>query len=736
VRNDARLVPAALAGWACAAWLIGQRLTVILPVVAASLIATLVTLWWRKLPRIALVAVVVWLIATATAWQSWRYDESPLLDLVGRSVQFDIAVRTDARESHSLGGGSHFEGVVRRVSTSRNNWTTRDRVVVFVPTDVAATSDLVVGRRFVGRGKVRAPDTREHAGLISVTSLTPSEAGPWWWAASATVRQGLRDAVAHVNRPSAALVPALVAGDETRIDDPLREDFKRSGLTHLLAVSGTNLTIVLALTLGMLRWAGGRQFMLPVALASVAAFVIVARPEPSVQRAAVMGAIAVLAFSRGRAVGLRTLSAAVIVLVCLDPWIARSAGFVLSVSATAGIVLLGPLLTARLECWLPRPVAVAIAVPLTAHIACLPTITALSSQVSLVSVFANIVAAPGVAPATVLGLAGGLIALVSTGLGRVVATPGIAAAELIVVAGTQGARFDGASIPWQFSWWLMIPVAIVTLVGLWWVAARPTLALGLCLGLLIGIVRPPQPGWPPPGWVAVMCDVGQGSATVIRVGPQEALVIDVGSEDGPIDRCLRRLGVTRIALLVFSHGDADHVAGWRGAIGGREVAAVMTGPGGGPQPGPQDGEKLTPVVSQVWMVGEVECEVLWPPRALGNPNDSSIVIRATARGVRLLVTGDLGAEAQRRLVHATPDLTADVITMPHHGSADTWSGLFDAVAPQLAVISVGADNDYGHPAPAALAILTDRGIRAVRTDESSDVAISVGVDGRLRVGTR
>src|SRR4029079_1785629 len=228
-------------------------------------------------------------------------------------------------------------------------------------------------------------------------------------------------------RPSEprALVPALVDGDDAGLPERTATDFRTAGLTHLLAVSGTNLTLVVGALLVLARAIGVRARGLVVAGAlGVVGFVLLARPEPSVLRAAVMGSVALVGMgSNGRQRGPRALGLAVLGLMLFDPWLAGEVGFALSVLATAGIVFLAPGWRDALGRWLPRWVAEALSVPLAAQLACTPLVAAISGQVSLVAVLANLLAAPAVGPATVLGLAGGLVGLVSLAAGRLVAAP-------------------------------------------------------------------------------------------------------------------------------------------------------------------------------------------------------------------------------------------------------------------------------------------------------------------------
>ena len=248
-----------------------------------------------------------------------------------------------------------------------------------------------------------------------------------------------------------ALVPALVDGDDARMPDELTEDFRTAGLTHLLAVSGTNLTLVVGSLLLLARWAGVRaRGLVAVGVLGVVGFVLLARPEPSVLRAAAMGSVALVGMgSHGRRRGPRALGAAVLLLLLVDPWLAVSPGFALSALATAGILWLAPGWRDRLTRWLPRWVAEAISVPLAAQLACTPLVAAISGQVSLVAVVANLLAAPAVGPATVLGLAGGVVGLVSATLGGWVAAPAAWCASWIIAVAVKGADLPVAAVAWS-----------------------------------------------------------------------------------------------------------------------------------------------------------------------------------------------------------------------------------------------------------------------------------------------
>ncbi len=244
----------------------------------------------------------------------------------------------------------------------------------------------------------------------------------------------------------------------------------------------------------------------------------------------------------------------------------------------------------------------------------------------------------------------------------------------------------------------------------------------------------------------VACDVGQGDALVVSVAAHTAIVVDTGPDPDLVDRCLHRLGVTVVPLLVLTHFHADHVAGLSGVLDGRAVGAVEASPMLDPVAGAEAAERTA---SETGLViarapygvtrryGDVTLQVLWPdlPGPTAGPgdgsaaNDASVVLLVQSHGLQMLLTGDVEPHAQERLATTLPDLDLDVLKVPHHGSTyqDTdWLRSLDA---EVAVVSVGEDNDYGHPDPRLLDVLTDGGAEVARTDEDGDVAVVAGDDG-------
>jgi competence protein ComEC len=228
----------------------------------------------------------------------------------------------------------------------------------------------------------------------------------------------LRRACAGLAADERGLLPSLVEGDTSGVPQRLRDDMQITGLSHLEAVSGENLGIVLGVALAAMRGVGlRRRTRVAGAAVAVAGFVVLARPSPSVQRAAVMSAVMLLAMMTGRRTAARSsLAVAVTGLAVLDPFLARSVGFVLSVVATAGIVVLAPAWARWLGSRLPRPLALAIAVAAAAQLACTPVLILAFGQLTPYAIPANLVAGPAVVPATVLGVAAAVVAPFSSTL--------------------------------------------------------------------------------------------------------------------------------------------------------------------------------------------------------------------------------------------------------------------------------------------------------------------------------
>lgn len=692
--------------------------------------------------------------ALATSARVAAADGSPLAALARdrATVSVELVVGDDPR---ALRSGPDRVSVATRavlVTSAGRTWSVRDRLLVLAPAQ--GWQGLLPSQRLHASGRL-SPPLRDDL-MVAVLSVrgpprevaAPSAAQR----AAGSIRAGLRDASGVLPPGPRGLLPGLVLGDTSGLDPALAEDFRTAGLTHLLAVSGTNCTIVTGAVLLLLRLltAGPRTSAVVAGIALVG-FVVLARPSPSVLRAAVMGGIALLALATGRTrTALPALGGAVLILVLASPPLARDPGFALSVLATLGLLLLAPGWSARLRRrGVPAGVAEALVVPVAAALTTAPVVAALSGGVSLVSIPANLVAAPAVAPATVLGVLAAVVSPVSgTAAEWLVRLAGLPVRWLTRV-GETAADVPGATVGWPGGVPGGLALAGATIAGAFLLRHRAgrRVVLAAAVGAVVVAVpvRFVAPGWPPAGWLLVACDVGQGDALAVAAGPGAAVVVDAGPEPALVDGCLRRLGVRSVPLLVVSHLHADHVDGIEGVVCGREVAEIDVGPDREPAGGwaavlraaDRAGTPVRTVApGERREVAGVSIEVLAPLRTFqgsrSDANNDSVVLRVRAGGRTFLLTGDVEVEAQEALVAAGVDLRADVLKVPHHGSAYQFAPFLAAVRASAGIVSAGAGNDYGHPSPLLLTELARLGTTVVRTDRSGDVAI-VERDGEILV---
>lgn len=714
----------------------------------------------RALAGLVLAAALVGAaVAGSVAARQSLVSDGPLRTAAEQRAAVDLTatVVADPRSFEGPFGERVAVRVVVHTATVRG--ASYDLRVTALVLGEAAWGEVRLGERLRLTGRAAVADDPGLAALVVNPSEPQRVRGPDpWWRAAEAVRASLRASVADRPPAQRALVPSLVVGDDAELPAEVEADFRTTGLTHLTAVSGTNLTLVVGFVLLLARAVGVRgRWLHVVGLLGIAGFVLVARTEPSVVRAAAMGAVGLFALGTdGRRRGLRALGAAVVGLLLVWPALALSVGFALSALATAGIVLLGPPVQAALARWLPAPVAAAIAVPLAAQVACTPIVAALSAEVSLVAVAANLLVAPAVGPATVLGLGGGLVGLVAPPLARVLGTLAAWCVAWIAAVAERGADLPTPALGWSEG-----PLAIAALTalcaataaGLPRLLARPPRALvGVVVLLLVVLGLPGRlPGlagsWPPTGWVLVACDVGQGDALALAVGPGSALVVDAGPDPALVDGCLDRLGVRSVPLLLLTHFHADHVRGVSGVLRGRTVGAIETSAMLDPP------EAVTEVQAEATRAGvpvglapygvtrrfgDATVQVLWPDLPGPVPgagdgsraNDASVVVVVESAGLRLLLTGDVEPPGQQRLAAALPGLDVDVLKVPHHGSPHQDLDWLRSLSPTVAVVCVG-DNDYGHPDPRLVDALTAAGAAVARTDEDGDVAVVVD-DGQPR----
>ena len=616
----------------------------------------------------------------------------------------------------------------------------RVRVPVLVLANAPAWKRVLPSQRVRFAGYLMTPRRGELLAAVALVRGPPTLIGApsSLQRVAGTIRVRLRTAASGLPSDQRGVLPGLVDGDTSLLEPDLADAFEKAGLTHLMAVSGENLSLILGAVLGLGRIAGlGRRAGPLLAGAAVIGFVIVARPSPSVLRATVMGAIALIAVVSGRErQGVPALCAAVLVLVLVDPELARSYGFALSALATGGILVLAPPWRERLSRRMPRGLAEPLAVSAAAHAACAPVLAMLGAGVSLVAIPANLFAAPAVGPATLLGVFAAMVAPIALPVARVIVVPAGFAVGWI----TGVARFC-AGAPYAVIGWpdgLGGVALLLAAIAAAMIALRRPMPRRIAAAVLVGVVvtaigmRLLAPSWPPRGWLFVTCDVGQGDGLALFAGKGQAVVVDTGPDPRAMDRCLHDLGVRTVPLLVLTHPHADHIDGLPGVLRGRSVGTVVISPD-------SDGEEnrllpgratRTADVGDVWSVGPVTLAVLGPLTTTHvtegdsgtTVNNASVVMLAHWPGLDVLLCGDVEIEAQRELLAAGVP-TAQVLKIPHHGSSHQDPAFLAAVHARIGIASVGAGNDYGHPAPSTMSELAHLGERVYRTDRDGDIAV-------------
>ncbi|WP_073258428.1 ComEC/Rec2 family competence protein [Cryptosporangium aurantiacum] len=688
-------------------------------------------------------------------------DTGPLARAVVRSgtVSVRLVVRDDPRPSAVRRGGVPLWVVpasVEELTADGVRHATGGRILVLGRD--AGWEGLLPGQAVAVGGRLLAPQRRDLTAAVLSTTEAPQRLGepPWLQRAAGDLREGLRDACAPLPDKPGGLLPGLVVGDTSELDPGVEEAFRQTGMTHLTAVSGANLAIMAGLVLVTLR--GVRVspgWSAALAAVAVAGFVVLARPSPSVVRAAAMCGLGLLALALGRPrAAVPALCVSVVALVLGDPALAAAPGFALSVAATAGLLLLAPVWSAAMQRrHVPVPAADALAVPAAAQAACAPLLAALTGTVSLTAIPANLLAAPAVAPATVLGLLAAVAAPVAEPVAIGMAWLGQWPARWLVVVAERGATVPDGLVPWPDGafggWALAALLAGGAFLARWRLPRRLLAVVTAAVVVAVLPIRVVAPGWPPPGWALVACDVGQGDAVVLRAGAGSAVVVDVGPDPAPVDGCLRRLGIHQVPLLVLSHLHLDHIGGLDGALRGRTVGVIALGPYAEPAEGAaavtrsarRHGVRIVQLTAgRELIAGAVALRVLGPLRVLrgtrSDPNNNSLILRADVASVSVLLPGDAEHDAERALLDAGVPLAVDVLKVPHHGSAWSEHAFLDAAAARVAVIPVGADNEYGHPDPGVLAYLARRGARVLRTDQSGDLAVVAHRDGSLSTAAR
>lgn len=629
-----------------------------------------------------------------------------------------------------------------------------------------AARGLITGGQEIGTGDKNqvyscrlelrpAPDNQRAgfwASCIDAPRLLRPAPTAMQWVSS--VRKSFLESASGLSPDASGLVAGLAIGDTTLISQELKADMKAVSLTHLTAVSGANCAIVLAMAYLLVRKLGGSRWVRLVAgLITLVGYVALVGAQPSVLRASVMAGTVLIAISLGRkSSALGALAISIIILLIADPWLATDFGFALSVAATAGLLILTQPIAEKLGKHLPNWLALALAIAISAQVFCLPIILQLQDGLSTYALPANLLAEPLVAPVTVLGILAVLFAIPFPGLSQVMFFLASFGTWIIAWLAKYFASLPLTNLSWPTGIAGAIAAGAVIFGFVLWLKTEPNrlrnlglTALALIFSISLGslgfsVIR--SSGWPDKNWQVVACDVGQGDALVVRSRGAVAL-IDVGRDDEPIDKCLSKLGIRKIDLLVLTHFDLDHVGGIRGALANRETSLVLVSPYEDDRWGAtgtnQYLESLDARILPVekgfsGTLGDFSWKVLSPNRnAAGaeDSNDASVSMIWSSDNFDLLTMADLGEPGQMRMSTdsswwrtLSKRSVPLVLKVAHHGSADQYPELIEEIRPELSIISVGSGNSYGHPTTRTVQLLERTGSQIFRTDLLGSIAVS------------
>ena len=604
-------------------------------------------------------------------------------------------------------------------------------------------------------------------GSIKSAALVEVSPGRSMDEAAAVVRRFVRDRIDQsltTRHPQAgALITAVLIGDRAGLDAELERKLQEAGTYHVIAISGGNVALLVALCAGALRCCS-RSFRMiaTVTIVAVAAYGWIVGGEPSVTRAIT---VAILYLASGL-IGLSPrplaiLRTAAVLIVLVQPLDVLDAGAWLSFGATFGIITLAPRLVATVRTFanahlsvLPRLAIVLVAATVAAEVMIVPISASVFGRVSVAGVLLNLVAIPAMA---LMQIAGIVLISVATWWPSIVA-------PIATLAATAADALTGSSSlvdAWPWLSWRVAPVSH------WWIAGyyaalltalspalgqwkRPAAVAAATSALVICTAPFVHAQAPRDGRVRVtVLDVGQGDAVLVQTPGHQSLLIDSGGSAGGFDIGGRvvtpaawGLGVRRLDWLALTHGDRDHAGGapsvTRDLAPGEIWEAVAV---------PRDPDRaalraLAASQGVAWRtitagarvdVGPVQIESLHPPMPEWERqrvrNDDSLVLRIRIGRVDVLLTGDAGAEFESRLAAVASDAAIRILKVGHHGSrTSTSTALLTAFQPHLAIVSVGAGNLFGHPAPAVLERLAAARTQVFRTDR--DGAVAFETDGQ------
>ena len=740
------LVASACVGIALSVW---ARMPLTLSAAAAvtSFAGALVS---RDLRRLALAALA---LACAGLWwgtvRGDALDRSYLVEQLGREAPARVVVTGPARHTP-------FAIRVPAEALAYGATRIRERVLLELPPERAPPQGAVLELRVrpvAPRGPETGFDERGWLARRGVHVVLQGE--DWRIVGRRGGIGGVGDRLrAHVEETLARgttgerrqLLAGIVLGEDSAIDRELRDAFQASGLMHLLAVSGQNVAIVAFGVVLAVRILGlGRLVGEALAIAVVLSYALAVGWQPSVVRAAVAGVLASLAWLVARPRDRwHALAVGALVLLVWMPQSALEPGFQLSFAAVATIFLVVPRLSGVPEAYpVPRGLWDVLVVAAACGLVTAPIVWLHFGQVAFWTVPANVAAEPAMPPLISLSLAAAAVEPLSPGVATALAWLAGWCAWWIALVARVVASWPSAQIS--------SPLAIAVAFGVVGAAllvrrlpryGRPTAlaaiaSVALTLAVAAWATRP-QPSWEPPAGLRVtFLDVGQGDSALLEV-PGGAVLVDEGPPEADVVGQLRSLGLRSLTAMVLTHPQRDHIGGAAAVLDGLAVGTVAD-PGIEAPSADHDAAvaaargRSVPIVvvhaGEVFRIGKLRLRILWPDDPglpSEDPNQHAVVALASFGSTDVLLTADAESDVTSQL----PLRPLEVLKVAHHGSEDPGlPDLLRVLRPEIAVISVGVNNDYDHPRPETLAALAAQpGLRTFRTDENGRVVVES--DGR------
>ena len=703
--------------------------------------------WQQGKTILIVLACAVLLGSGVMSLRQMGLSDSAVHKIIGTSTTIGFQISTDPTRTQAKVFGStlapasySFRATALQVGQGEQMF--KLRVPIRVITQSPRVVGLLPGQRVLAQGSLRASKEERVAAMFLIRGEITVETQPSRWASAlGSIRTHLRALCGPGD--AGALIPGMILGDTSLQTPEFKNDMRRSGLTHLVAVSGANFAIISFFVLWCMQWIfRSLRMRLIFTAVALSSFIALVRPSPSVLRAAAMASVVLFARGVGkRSDPLPALGFAIAAVVVGDPWQARDPGFALSVLATAGLLLLSPRIAKWLGKYVSPLVAGALSPPIAAVVMCAPILVALSGYLGPMTVIANLLAAPMVAPITIIGFVAALVAPISTSVSSFLIFLIKWPAGWIAGVAHWAANFPVIQMTKGLGGFIGVGVLILATFGMFviWRSHKLMIAILLFAVLIFAWVGQ----WPSGDWQVANCDVGQGDSLVVNLGNQRGLVVDAGPDAQLEDRCLSRLGIRSVPLLILTHFHADHVEGVAGQIHNRKIGQVWVSNNDEPK---FESNRVFAWLARVPKVvavrgtsaqlasdrGPVTVRVLWPddgfhafdvlPGDGSAINNSSIAVEITTSDFSLFAAGDLEPSAQSEILNSVGHV--DIYKVSHHGSAHQDAAFMQRLSPTVSLISVGVGNSYGHPAKQTIAALVRLRSKVYRTDRSGGIAIT------------